>query len=59
MTTRPAPTKASHYVAAILSALRTFLDGEAAARLGPEARSDIAEASAGFSSWIMLDLCDP
>ncbi|CAL8471248.1 g10790 [Coccomyxa elongata] len=43
MTTRPAPTKASHYVAAILSALRTFLDGEAAARLGPEARSEIAE----------------
>ncbi|BDA46634.1 Conserved oligomeric Golgi complex subunit 2 [Coccomyxa sp. Obi] len=43
MTTRPAPTKASHYVAAILSALRTFLDGEAAGRLGPDARSEIAE----------------
>ncbi len=43
MTTRPAPTKASHYVAGILSGLRSFLDGQAAGRLSPDARAEIAQ----------------
>lgn len=46
MTTRPAPTKASHYVAGILSGLRSFLDGDAAGRLSPEARTEIAQVIA-------------
>ena len=55
MTTRPAPTKASHYVAGILSGLRSFLDGDAAGRLSPDARTEIAQVI----SWICRDRNNP
>jgi hypothetical protein len=43
MTTRPAPTKASHYVASILAPLGAFLNGDPARRLSPDARAQIVQ----------------
>lgn len=48
MTTRPVPTKASHYVPGVLQPLRALLDGPGAARLAPETRAGIAQACGFF-----------
>ncbi len=43
MTTRPVPTKASHYVGGVLAPLQAFLDGSPARRLAPGARADVVQ----------------
>ena len=49
MTSKPKPTKASHYVNGILKDLNALLATDAAGRLSPDARRAVAEVCVTMS----------
>lgn len=53
MTKRAQPDRPSHYVSAILAPLQTFLSGETAGRLGPEARAHLTQVRAFLSQGFL------